>query len=271
MKKKVNRSIVLVLLVALIALLSACGSKQPTQNLPVIVSTEQQSDTPTEVIVNTPSVVLLRNFDCTVVTDVSQSECRALVVFYNATNGDGWLNKSGWLESPTVSNWYGVTVYEGHVSGLDLSKNQLSGILPIELGDLTYLGYLGLNDNQLTGNIPSELGKLTNLRGLALSNNQLSGNIPASLGSLTKLTSLYLSSNQFTGSVPSELGNLVNLESLNIHNNPLSGSLPVSLVNLTSLQNFSFFGTSLCEPPTSDFQEWKSTVTQWYATGVVCQ
>ncbi|HOV30646.1 MAG TPA: leucine-rich repeat domain-containing protein [Anaerolineaceae bacterium] len=271
MKNKVNRSFVLVLIVALLTLVSACSSKPPTQVTPVIVSTEQPTDTPAEVITNTPSVVLLRDFDCTVVTDVSQSECRALVVFYNATNGDGWLNKSGWLESPTVSNWYGVTVNEGHVSALNLSKNQLSGFLPAELGDLTYLGYLGLNDNQLTGNIPSELAKLTNLRGLALSNNQLSGNIPASLGSLTKLTSLYLSSNQLTGSVPSELGNLVNLQSLNIHNNLLSGSLPVSLVNLTSLQTFSFFGTSLCEPPTSDFQVWKSTVTQWYATGAVCK
>lgn len=279
MKEKVNRSIFVVLLAALLISVSACGSKKatpqtlelPTPVVPVTVPTEQPTEIPTQVVVNTPSVVILKNFDCTSVADVPQAECQALVVFYNATNGDGWLDKSGWLEGTTVANWYGVTVNRDHVSALNLAKNQLGGFLPAELGALNYLGYLALNDNQLTGNIPSTLGKLTSLTGLALSNNQLSGSIPTSLGNLTKLTSLYLSSNQLSGSVPSEIGNLVNLKTLNIHNNQLSGSLPVSLSNLTSLEIFSFFGTSLCEPTTSDFQGWKATVPQFNAPGPVCK
>lgn len=276
--KKEKRSILLVILVILLISLSACGAKKrtpaalesPTPLPPVVISTQKPNEMPTKVA-NTPSIVLLRNFDCTSVTDVPSAECQALVVFYNAANGDGWHEKSGWLESSTVGNWYGVTVNNNHVSALNLSKNQLSGFMPAEIGELKYLGYLGLNDNQLTGNIPMELGTLTSLYGLALSNNELSGEIPASLGKLTKLTGLYLSSNKLSGNVPPEVGDLVNLKTFNIHDNPLSGSLPVSLAHLTSLEVFSFFGTDLCEPATSDFQGWKSTVKQFNAPGQVCK
>ena len=44
-----------------------------------------------------------------------------------------------------------------------------------------------LRDSQLTGTIPVELGNLTNLRILALGGNQLSGTIPPELGRLANL------------------------------------------------------------------------------------
>ena len=36
-------------------------------------------------------------FSCSQVTDIPQSECEALVAFYQQTDGEHWLNHSGWL------------------------------------------------------------------------------------------------------------------------------------------------------------------------------
>ena len=52
--------------------------------------------------------------------------------------------------------------------------NQLSGPIPIELGSLTTLQYLGLYLNQLDGGIPVELGNLINLTSMNFFSNQRS-------------------------------------------------------------------------------------------------
>lgn len=254
MKTNTLRPILLFVATILLIASSACGSKKPTPEATIVVPVEP-----------------VPSFDCSKVTDVPQAECEALLVLYSTTNGSGWLNKTGWMESLTLGEWYGVKVAKGHITSLNLSKNQLKGYLPADLGALTYLGYLDLNNNALTGNIPSELGSLTELRSLILSFNQLTGQIPASLGSLSKLTILLLSENQLNGSVPGELSNLANLQQLFLYENQLTGSLPVSLINLTSLKSFGFYSTNLCEPATSDFQTWKTSVEKYYGNGSVCK
>ena len=60
---------------------------------------------------------------------------------------------------------------------LYLNNNQLTGEIPVEIGNLTNLEYLSLVDNQLTGEIPVEIGNLTNLEYLSLIDNQLTGEI----------------------------------------------------------------------------------------------
>lgn len=243
MGNKLKFRLVVLLLLVVITSISACGSKKATPVVPISIPTS----TPAEPIVYPTAHIILRNFDCTIITDVPQTECEALVILYNTSNGDGWNNNTGWLSSTPVGNWYGVTIKAGHVTSLDLSNNQLKGY------------------------IPSEIGNITTLRVLALSFNQLTGSIPASFGSLTNLTHLYLSSNQLSGGVPADLGNLLKLQALNIYDNQLSGNLPVSLINLTALSNFNFYGTTLCEPTTDDYQTWKTTVPQYGSTGVICQ
>lgn len=254
MKTNTLRPIFLFLVTILLITSSGCGSKSQTPEATIIAPVKPIS-----------------GFDCSKVTDVPQTECEALQMLYNTTNGSGWRNKTGWLDSTTIGNWYGVELTQGHISSINLSQNQLSGYIPAEIGNLSYLSFLDLSNNALTGNIPSELGSLSNLKTLILSFNQLTGEIPASLGNLSKLTLLYLSENQLSGSVPSELGNLTNLLELLLYKNQLSGSLPVTLKNLTSLNAIGFFGTSLCEPPTSDFQTWKTSVDKYYGTGAVCK
>jgi len=144
---------------------------------------------------------------------------------------------------------------------LSLSKNQLTGSIPQEIGNLSNLERLLLSDNQLTGSIPPEIGNLTNLTYLSLTRNQLSGTIPESianlssletlalggnqitgtvkifLGDLSTINEIYLWGNQLTGSIPSEIGQLSNLTDLWLNDNDLSESLPESLGQLDNLED----------------------------------
>ena len=206
---------------------------------------------------------------------VTQSERGALVALYNATGGLNWTND--WLTDNDISTWHGVTVSDGKVTGLDLNQNNLTGMIPTELGNLTNLENLNLTGNQLSGAIPTELGNLTNLENLNLSFNQLSGEIPASLGDLSNLKELWLvghplsGGDKLSGALPEELGNLSNLEFLILNFNQLSGELPQSLTGLMKLMRFSFGDNTggLCAPSDAVFQAWLQGITE--TDGLDCQ
>ncbi len=117
-----------------------------------------------------------------------------------------------------------------------MQNNQLSGTIPVELGDLSNLEFMSLQSNQLSGMIPAELGGLSNLEILTLGGNQLSGTIPVELGDLSNLKELRLAGNQLSGTIPVVLGDLSNLEFLILFNNQLSGSIPVELGDLSNLK-----------------------------------
>ena len=161
----------------------------------------------------------------------------ALIALYNATDGQNWLVKHGWLTDAPIRDWYGVKVDdEGHVVGLTLSGNRLSGEIPPELSSLVNLRVLALQGNQLYGAIPPELGGIFGLTWLWLDDNRLTGNIPSELGSLPYLTWLALDRNQLTGEIPPEFGNLGNLVELYLRRNQLTGAIPPDLGNLGNLQ-----------------------------------
>ena len=189
--------------------------------------------------------VNLNTFSCDDVTEIPQAECEALVALYNSTDGANWSNNSGWLDTNTPCNWYGVTCSAGHVTELSLDWNQLSGSIPPEVGNLTNLQYLYLRSNQLSGSIPPQLGNLTNLQELWLCENQLSGIIPPQLGNLANLQQLCLGVNQLGGSIPPELGSLTDLAWLMLFINQLSGSIPAELGDLVSLETLDLSGNQL--------------------------
>lgn len=151
---------------------------------------------------------------CADVTEIPQVECEALVALYNSTNGAGWVNNTDWLATETPCSWYGVECGWGYVTKLRLGANQLSGSIPMELGNLSQLTELGLEFNQLTSSIPTELVNLAQLTWLNLAFNQLTGSLPTEIGELTQLTELYLFFNQLSGEFPSSITNLVNLTTL---------------------------------------------------------
>lgn len=222
----------------------------------------------------------------------------ALRALYVSTNGDNWVENSGWnITAPPatlegVSTWYGVIVNQGQVLGIILPGNKLSGTIPSALGQLQGLQDLWLPDNDLSGSIPKELAELSDLKVLLLSKNNLTGPIPPELGQLSRLNALLLdlnkfsgpiphelgelqellglhvNDNQLTGPVPPELGQLSKLESLNLSNNALTGSLPRSLLKLENLNSFDFSGQELCAPQDSEFQEWLKKIA--FVLGPTC-
>ncbi|PXY41171.1 hypothetical protein DMB65_09460 [Flavobacterium cheongpyeongense] len=198
-------------------------------------ASEQSASTETNKTANTLAIV-----------DIPQTEKDALLALYNSTNGSNWTNKTGWdFSTPVTSGWYGITVTEGHVTGVVLSNNKLSGTIPAEIGLLTKLTSLQLHTNQLSGTIPAEIGLLTKLTSLQLHTNQLSGTIPAEIGQLTLLQTLHLHTNQLTGTIPAEIGQLTKLTSLQLHINKLSGTIPAEIGQLTSLTSLLLYNNQL--------------------------
>ncbi|CAN1795700.1 Probable LRR receptor-like serine/threonine-protein kinase At1g74360 [Linum perenne] len=118
--------------------------------------------------------------------------------------------------------------------GLDLSYNNFSTPLPVELSQMRGLKFLIMAHNQFTGSIPEEYGNLTDIQALDLSFNRLTGSIPSSLGELKYLLWLMLANNTLSGRIPSELGRCNSLLWLNLSNNRLSGTIPSQLMNIGS-------------------------------------
>ena len=179
-----------------------------------------------------------------------EMDYRSLEAFYKATNGDSWTNNDNWNftvvpEEDELDSWYGISQISGRVSELSLSKNNLNGIIPVEIGNLQRLRLLILDLNSLTGSIPAEIGNLQQLQFLGLADNFLSGSIPAEIGNLQQLEVLNLDGNALTGSIPPEIGNLQQLQRLNLFQNALTGSIPPEIGNLQQLQRLDLEGNAL--------------------------
>ncbi|XVE58436.1 hypothetical protein DITRI_Ditri04bG0169500 [Diplodiscus trichospermus] len=118
--------------------------------------------------------------------------------------------------------------------GLDLRANLLEGPLPLFPSNLTSLN---LSKNRFSGSI-SSLCRITGgaLQLLDLSENLLSGTVPNCFQQWPYLQVLNLANNNFSGRIPSSIGSLVSLAMFNLHNNSFSGELPSSLKNCTVLE-----------------------------------
>jgi len=168
--------------------------------------------------------------------DYESIERAALIELYKATGGDNWGKNTNWCSDKPLREWYGIIVNQkGRVREIYLGRNNLVGVIPESIGNLTELTELSLESNQLSGGIPESIGNLTELTKLFLDSNQLSGGIPESIGNLTALTRLELNGNQLTGSIPESIGNLRNLTSLELYYNKLTGEIPKSIGNLSEL------------------------------------
>lgn len=193
-----------------------------------------------------------RNFDCSTVTDVPQSECEVLVALYNSTNGASWTTKTNWLSSTTVCTWYRVVCSDGHIVQLYPTFNNLTGTLPT-FGSLPELTNLNLMGNAITGSITSSINgtNFPKLGNLSLLNNQLSGAIPTSLNTLPVLWGLNLSINNFSGPLPDMTDLCDTLSSLSISSaSNIGGTFPswINATNCPDLQSIFLNGLSMTGP-----------------------
>lgn len=94
---------------------------------------------------------------------------------------------------------------------LDLSRNNLNGNIPAEVGLFSHLRYMNLSWNNLQSRIPPELGFFSNLTVLDLRNSALYGSIPGDICDSGSLDILQLDGNSLTGPIPDEIGNCSSL------------------------------------------------------------
>jgi RHS repeat-associated protein len=203
-------------------------------------------------------------------------EFAVLKNIYDSLGGPAWTTKTNWptsgnwpasATSAQFGTWFGVTVANGDITRVDLRANNLIGIFPKSIIQLTKLQVLRLNSNKISGSIPSSIWRLTSLIRIYLYTNLMSGEIPSSIGQLSNLETLYISGNTFSGAIPTEvanltklitlylssnnfssfpdLGSLVELVELNMGGNPFpAGPLPSWLQNLTKLTILNFASAS---------------------------
>nr|GMD72218.1 receptor-like protein 15 isoform X1 [Ipomoea batatas] len=118
---------------------------------------------------------------------------------------------------------------------------------------LEYMLGIDLSCNQLTGNIPLDLGNLSKIYALNLSHNNLTGSIPITLSGLAKVESLDLSYNMLKGRIPAQLIALNFLEVFSVAHNNLSGPTPDRKAQFATFDASSYEGNALlCGPPLSN-------------------
>ena len=93
----------------------------------------------------------------------NESDLGVLNLLYETSGGPDWTNSSGWLETPLLDDWYGVTANAlGRVLTLDLSRNGLAGQLPYNLSGLAHMTELRIAQNtDLSGRLPLSLADLS--------------------------------------------------------------------------------------------------------------
>eukprot|EP00271_Cylindrocystis_brebissonii_P020360 TRINITY_DN6704_c0_g2_i2.p1 TRINITY_DN6704_c0_g2~~TRINITY_DN6704_c0_g2_i2.p1 ORF type:complete len:1285 (+),score=190.67 TRINITY_DN6704_c0_g2_i2:164-4018(+) len=157
----------------------------------------------------------------------SLDQLRTLVV--NGSSYEAWSGSG--LTGPIPPEIGNLT----YLKVLDLTDNFLVGSLPFELGNLVNLVVLNLGLNNFTGEIPSSLQKLSKLQLLTLGPGYaLSGSIPTWLPEMPTLVRLHLGGNNFSGSIPETFGSFLGTH-LFLFDNALTGSIPESMGNMRNV------------------------------------
>jgi Leucine-rich repeat (LRR) protein len=197
---------------------------------------------------------------------INEDDSLALVAYYESTNGDQWIDKSGWLTDAPVYSWVGIEEVanvagdgepaDWRVTVIDMPRNNMTvpGPLPAELADMEFLEDFKADVNLHIGGLPPELASLSRLQFLLvrtnlftgevdwdafsqmesmqqfrIRQNYFSGPLPQMLGgngSWPALTRLYLDDNRFTGQIPQVHADLTTLNRVYFHNNRLTGAIP---------------------------------------------
>ncbi|XP_057761114.1 receptor-like protein EIX2 [Arachis stenosperma] len=158
--------------------------------------------------------------------------------------------------SDITPNWFWAL--STRLDTMNISYNNLTGIIPDFALRLTEYPSISLAANQFEGSIPlflrnavsldlsnNKFSDLTSfvcannsaerLGQLDISNNYISGQIPNCWSNFKSLASIDLSNNNFSGKVPNSIGLVLQLRVLILRNNSLTGELPFSMKHCKNL------------------------------------
>jgi Leucine-rich repeat (LRR) protein len=164
----------------------------------------------------------------------TDQERGSLLQFLEGLSQDGGLATS-WREGTDCCKWEGITCSPNRtVTNVLLASKRLEGRLSAALGVLTGLQYLDLSRNSLSGGLPLELVSSSSITVLDVSFNQLNGTLhelPSSTPA-RPLQVLNISSNLFAGQFPSSTWKAMEkLLTVNASNNSFAGQIPTNFCN----------------------------------------
>jgi len=163
-----------------------------------------------------------------------------LTLYYSTGGGQTWLSNFP-QDTNDACNWWFVECTDANsrdISEIRLASAGLHGDLPFL--ELTFLAetltVLDVSNNDLTGMISTEIGAFTNLREFnVFENPSLHGTLPTELGRLSKLESLDLVAvDGITGPLPTEVGNMQSLKAITMIGVNMDGTIPTEIGRLSN-------------------------------------
>ncbi|MEQ8525985.1 T9SS type A sorting domain-containing protein [Gracilimonas sp.] len=223
---------------------------------------------------------------------INEDDSLALVAYYESTNGDQWIDNSGWLTEAPVYSWVGIEEVanvagdgepaDWRVTVIDMPRNNMTvpGPLPADLEDLEFLEDFKADVNLHIGGLPPEIANLNRLQFLLvrtnlftgevdwnafsqmesmqqfrIRQNYFSGPLPQTLGgngSWPALTRFYVDDNRFTGQIPNVHEELTTLNRVYFHNNRLTGPIP----DWSSLEGMEYYRIANNDLDPGPIPEW---------------
>lgn len=231
---------------------------------------------------------------------VAEEDSLALVAYYESTNGDQWVDNSGWLEEP-VAFWVGVDgdaieeVSDGEwrITSIDMPRNNMTvpGPFPDELANMDYVTFWKSDVNLHSGGIEvfSEMERLSELlirsnlladpvpwdlfanmetmEEFRIRQNYFTGEMPAVLGENGEwpvLRRFYLDENLISGQIPEVTADIQSLNRVYLHNLQLTGPIPDWSV-IDELEYYRIAGNDLDAGPIPEwiFNSWSETLVRF--------
>ncbi|GLT82362.1 hypothetical protein SLE2022_007460 [Rubroshorea leprosula] len=198
-----------------------------------------------QVVSNLPLLTNLRLSYCSLLGVVPQS-----LPMVNTSTSLAVLDLSDNYLTASMFQW--LFNFSNSLVHLNLSRNQLQGLIPEAFGNMIFLEQLSLMGNQFEGGIQKSFDNTCKLRLLDLSSNNLKAMLPEFCGNLSgcldlALETLYMDNNRFMGPLPDAIRNFSSLKVLSLSNNTLKGTVSNSIGLLSKLEELDISENSFNE------------------------